>query len=246
MLLSLKNVGKTFSNADEPTLEGISLDIEKGEFVCVVGRSGCGKSTLLNLIAGLEHPTAGEILLNGKPVTTPGADRVVMFQEHALFPWRNVMQNVTFGMEIAGIPKDERTKTAQKYLRMTQLEEYADYLVHQLSGGMRQRVALARALTMNAEVLLMDEPFSSLDKQTSNHLRGELQDIWMQTKQTIFFITHSVEEAVYLADRIVIMAPGRGIADIMEVTLDRPRHVYDDAFMDYRRAILEKVQGDTP
>lgn len=244
MLLSLKKVGKTFSNAGEPTLKDISLDIEKGEFVCVVGKSGCGKSTLLNLIAGLEQPTEGEILLNGKPVSKPGADRTVMFQEHALFPWLNVLENVTFGMEIAGIPKKDRTETAMKYLKMMQLENYVNYPVHQLSGGMRQRVALARSLTMNADILLMDEPFSALDKQTSNHLRRELQDIWLETQQTIFFITHSVEEAVYLADRIVIMAPGRGISDVLTVHLDRPRHVYDDAFMEYRHKILDKVQGE--
>ena len=135
----------------------------------------------MNLIAGLEKPTEGEILLNGKPVTGPGADRVVMFQEHALFPWLNVIQNVKFGMEIAGVPKEEQEEKAMKYLRMMQLEDYADYAVHQLSGGMRQRVALARAFTLDSEILLMDEPFSALDKQTSNRLRKELQDIWMQT-----------------------------------------------------------------
>lgn len=244
MLLSLKHVSKTFANAGEATLKNICLDIEKGEFVCVVGKSGCGKSTLLNLIAGLEHPTEGEILLNGSPVTGPGADRVVMFQEHALLPWLNVLQNITFGMEISGVPKDLQKKTAEKYLKMMQLEDYRDYPIHQLSGGMRQRVALARALTMDAQILLMDEPFSALDKQTSNHLRKELQDIWIQTRQTIFFITHSVEEAVYLGDRVVIMSPGQGISDILSIHLDRPRHVYDDAFMEYRRQILDKVQGE--
>lgn len=246
MLLSLNHVGKTFSDAGEATLHDICLDIEKGEFVCVVGKSGCGKSTLLNLIAGLEQPTEGEILLNDKPISGPGADRVVMFQEHALFPWLNVLQNVTFGMEIAGVPKETRIETAMKYLRMMQLENYKDYPVHQLSGGMRQRVALARALTMNADILLMDEPFSALDKQTSNHLRKELQDIWLETGQTIFFITHSVEEAVYLGDRVVIMSPGKGISDILSIDLPRPRHVYDDAFMEYRRNILDKVQGEDP
>ena len=164
----------------------------------------------MNLIAGLEKPTEGEILLNGKPVTGPGADRVVMFQEHALFPWLNVIQNVKFGMEIAGVPKEEQEEKAMKYLRMMQLEDYADYAVHQLSGGMRQRVALARAFTLDSEILLMDEPFSALDKQTSNRLRKELQDIWMQTGKTIFFITHSVEEAVYLGDRVVVMSAEKG------------------------------------
>ena len=186
----------------------------------------------MNLIAGLEKPTEGEILLNGKPVTGLGADRVVMFQEHALFPWLNVIQNVKFGMEIAGVPKEEQEEKAMKYLRMMQLEDYADYAVHQLSGGMRQRVALARAFTLDSEILLMDEPFSALDKQTSNRLRKELQDIWMQTGKTIFFITHSVEEAVYLGDRVVVMSAEKGnIQDVISIDLERPRHVYDERFM---------------
>lgn len=245
MSLQLKNVGKRFEDSGHETLTGIDLEIEKGEFVCVVGKSGCGKSTLLNLIAGLEKPTEGEILLNGKPVTGPGADRVVMFQEHALFPWLNVMQNVKFGMEIAGVSKEEQEEKAMKYLRMMQLEKYTDYAVHQLSGGMRQRVALARAFTLDSEILLMDEPFSALDKQTSNHLRKELQDIWMETGKTIFFITHSVEEAVYLGDRVVIMSSEKGdIQDIISIDLERPRHVYDEKFMEYRRRILDRVQKE--
>ena len=175
MSLVLKNVSKVFEDSKEDVLNEINLEIEKGEFVCVVGRSGCGKSTLLNLIAGLEKPTEGEILLNSRPVTGPGSDRIVMFQEHALFPWLNVIQNVEFGMKIAGILQKEREERALSNLRMVGLEEYKDYAIHQLSGGMRQRVALARALTLDSEILLMDEPFSALDKQTSNRLREELQ-----------------------------------------------------------------------
>lgn len=192
MSLILKNVSKTFDDTNQATLRNVDLEIKQGEFLCVVGRSGCGKSTLLNLIAGLEKPTTGEIILNGRPVTGPGADRTVMFQEHALFPWLNVIENVKFGMEMTGVPKEEQEKRADKYLEMMQLNEYREYAIHQLSGGMRQRVALARAFTMDSDILLMDEPFSALDKQTSNRLRKELQDIWMQTKKTIFFITHSV------------------------------------------------------
>lgn len=164
MTLIIKNVTKQFEHAQEPTLADINLEIADGEFLCVVGKSGCGKSTLLNLIAGLETPTGGEILLNGKAVTGPGADRVVMFQEHALFPWRNVIENVKFGMEVAGVPKSQQEERALHYLRMVQMEAYRDYPIHQLSGGMRQRVALARALTLDTEILLMDEPFSALDK----------------------------------------------------------------------------------
>lgn len=245
MPLLLRNVSKIFSDAGQATLQDINLTIEDGEFVCVVGRSGCGKSTLLNLIAGLEKPTAGEITLDGKPIDAPGADRVVMFQEHALFPWLNVMQNVTFGMEIAGIPKKEREETAMYYLNLMQLAKYRDYYIHQLSGGMRQRVNLARSLTLDSKMLLMDEPFSALDKQTSNRLRAELQDICMKTKRTVFFITHSVEEAVYLADRVVVLsAAKKGISSIIPIELQRPRHVYDEAFVNYRRQILAEVQED--
>lgn len=243
MALILRNVSKQYENAGQPTLEGIDLEINSGEFVCVIGKSGCGKSTLLNLIAGLEEPTQGEILLDGKKISGPGADRIVMFQEHALFPWRNVIENVKFGMEIAGIPKEEQEERAMKYLKMVQMEKYRSYLIHQLSGGMRQRVALVRALTLDSKVLLMDEPFSALDKQTANRMRSELQDIWMQEKRTIFFITHSVEEAVYLADRVAVMSEKKkSIQDIIAIDLPRPRHVYDEAFVAYRHRILEEVQ----
>lgn len=246
MTLVLKNVSKSFADSKEHVLNQVNLEIKDGEFVCVVGRSGCGKSTLLNLIAGLEKPTAGEILLNGKPVTGPGAERAVMFQEHALFPWLNVIQNVKFGMKIAKVSEKEQEERAMKYLKMMQLEDYRDYAIHQLSGGMRQRVALARALTLDSQILLMDEPFSALDKQTSNRLRAELQEIWQKTGRTIFFITHSVEEAVYLGDRVVVMsAANNNIAEIVSIDLERPRHVYDQKFVDYRHRILEEVQGDT-
>ena len=245
MSLVLKNVSKTFDDTNQATLRNVDLEIKQGEFLCVVGRSGCGKSTLLNLIAGLEKPTSGEIVLNGRPVTGPGADRTVMFQEHALFPWLNVIQNVKFGMEMTGVPKEEQERRADKYLEMMQLNDYREYAIHQLSGGMRQRVALARAFTMDSEILLMDEPFSALDKQTSNRLRKELQDIWMQTKKTIFFITHSVEEAVFLGDRIAVMSAAKGsIRNIVDVELDRPRHVYDDKFIEYRHRILDEIQGE--
>ena len=245
MPLLLKNVTKTFQDSGQDAVRNVDLEIRDGEFVCVVGKSGCGKSTLLNLIAGLEKPTSGQILLDDAPITGPGADRTVMFQDHALFPWLNVIQNVKFGMEIAGVPKQEQEERAMKYLRLMQLEDYRDYAVHQLSGGMRQRVALARALTLDSRILLMDEPFSALDKQTSNRLRSELQDIWMKTRRTIFFITHSVEEAVYLADRVIVLSSGPdSVQDIVSIELERPRHVYDEAFVEYRRRILGEVQKE--
>ena len=226
MPLVIKGLNKHFENSEKATLNEIDLEIGSGEFVCIVGASGCGKSTLLNLVAGLEKPTGGHILLDGKEVNGPGADRTVMFQEHGLFPWLNVIENVKFGMKLAGVPKEEQEKKAMYYLEMVHLQDYKDYPIHQISGGMRQRTALARALTMDSKVLLMDEPFSALDKQTSNRLREELQRIWMETKKTILFITHSVEEAVYLGDRVVALSPDTGrIASIISIDIPRPRHV---------------------
>ncbi len=245
MPLVIQGLNKHFDNSDKATLNEIDLEIESGEFVCIVGASGCGKSTLLNLVAGLEKPTGGKILLDGKEVTGPGADRTVMFQEHGLFPWLNVIENVKFGMKIAGVPKDEQEQKAMHYLKMVHLEDYKDYPIHQISGGMRQRTALARALTMDSKVLLMDEPFSALDKQTSNRLREELQRIWMETKKTILFITHSVEEAVYLGDRVVALSPDTGrIASIISIDIERPRHVYSPEFVELRHKIMEQVRGE--
>ena len=245
MPLVIQGLNKHFDNSDKATLNEIDLEIESGEFVCIVGASGCGKSTLLNLVAGLEKPTGGKILLDGKEVTGPGADRTVMFQEHGLFPWLNVIENVKFGMKLAGVPKDEQEQKAMHYLKMVHLEDYKDYPIHQISGGMRQRTALARALTMDSKVLLMDEPFSALDKQTSNRLREELQRIWMETKKTILFITHSVEEAVYLGDRVVALSPDTGrIASIIGIDIERPRHVYSPEFVELRHKIMEQVRGE--
>ena len=196
-------------------------------------------------MAGLEKPTGGKILLDGEEVNGPGADRTVMFQEHGLFPWLNVIENVKFGMKLAGVPKEEQEKVAMHYLEMVHLQDYKDYPIHQISGGMRQRTALARALTMNSKVLLMDEPFSALDKQTSNRLREELQRIWMETKKTILFITHSVEEAVYLGDRVVALSPDTGrIASIITIDIPRPRHVYSPEFVELRHEIMEQVRGE--
>jgi len=245
MSLELKNVSMQFSNSENATLNEISLSVEPGEFVCIVGASGCGKSTLLNLIAGLLKPTDGEILLDGKKITGPGADRTVMFQEHGLYPWLNVIDNVKFGMKLAGVPKEVQEERAVHYLKMVNLLEYRNYPIHQISGGMRQRTALARALTMDSSVLLMDEPFSALDKQTSNKLREELQRIWMETKRTILFITHSVEEAVYLGDRVVVLsADAKKKPHIMEIGLQRPRHVYSPEFVELRHQILEEIRGE--
>ncbi|MGN1130523.1 MAG: ABC transporter ATP-binding protein [Ruminococcus sp.] len=245
MSLVVKNLSKKFDNSEKSTLNSIDLEIKDGEFICIVGASGCGKTTLLNLIAGLETPTTGEILLDGNKVTKPGADRTVMFQEHGLYPWLNVIDNVKFPLKLAKMPKEEQEKRAEHYLKMVGLIEYKDYPIHQISGGMRQRTALARALAMDSKILLMDEPFSALDKQTSNQLRAELQKIWIETHKTILFITHSVEESVYLADRVVVLSPKTGsITDIVNINIPRPREVYSPEFVELRHKILDKVKGE--
>ncbi len=246
MYLELNKINKTFTQTDKETLQDISLGVEKGEFICIVGPSGCGKSTLLNLVAGLDTPTSGEIILDGQTITGPGSDRVVMFQEAALYPWLNVMENVMFGLEAAGHSKEEQREIAEKYLKLVQLWHYRDYPIHQISGGMKQRTALARSLALESKLLLMDEPFSALDKQTINILRAELEEIWEKNRKTILYVTHSVEEAIYFADRVVVMAenPGR-IKDIIPITLERPRHIEGPEFTALRKQILDKVQLST-
>ncbi len=243
MYLQLNSISKVFQETDKETLQDISLTVEKGEFICIVGPSGCGKSTLLNLVAGLDIPSEGEIILDGGKVQGPGADRVVMFQEAALYPWLNVMENVMFGLEAAGHDRSAQCEIAEKYLRMVQLWHYREYPIHQISGGMKQRTALARALALDSKLLLMDEPFSALDKQTINILRAELEEIWEKTKKTILYVTHSVEEAVYFADRVVVMAenPGR-IKEIIPIGLPRPRNIEEEKFTVIRKRILDQVQ----
>lgn len=226
MSVIVENVSKNFiTQKDEiNTLHNINVEFKKGEFICILGPSGCGKSTLLNIIAGLEDATTGQVICNGKVVKGAGPDRVVMFQEPALFPWLRVIDNVEFGMKIAGIPKEQRRGKAEKYLKMVHLTRFKNCFIHELSGGMRQRVALARALTLDSEILLMDEPFAALDSQTKSILQVELQEIWLQTKKNIIFVTHNVEEAVLLADRVIVMAANPGvIKKEFQIQLARPR-----------------------
>lgn len=242
-MLKTAGLSKTFKNAAEPALSDINLEIEDGEFICIVGPSGCGKSTLLNLIAGLEKPTEGTITLDGREVLGPGADRVVMFQEPALYPWLNVIDNVKFGMKLAGVPKSEQEKRAEKYLKMVHLWDFREYAVHELSGGMKQRTALARALTMDSRIMLMDEPFSALDKQTINKLRAELEAIWEETRRTIIYVTHSVEEALYFADRIIILADRPGVVkSVVKIDLPRPRQLDSEDFVDIRKHLLDGLK----
>ncbi|ADQ46371.1 ABC transporter related protein [Caldicellulosiruptor kronotskyensis 2002] len=247
MALVIENVSKRFQskNKEITVLEKINLEVQKREFICILGPSGCGKSTLLNIIAGLEKPTEGKVFLNGREVLSPGPDRVVMFQESALFPWLKVIDNVEFGMKIRGVPKKERHERALKYLKMVHLTKFKDVYVHQLSGGMKQRVALARALTLDSEVLLMDEPFAALDSQTKNILLLELQRIWWETKKTIIFVTHNVEEAVLLADKVVVMSSNPGkIKKVFEIKLARPRLLDNPDIVYMISAIMKELKDE--
>ena len=239
-LLTLSNVSKHFlsSRHDTMALNDISFDITKGEFICVVGPSGCGKSTLLNLIAGLDKPTSGTLIFEGKPVRGPGADRVVVFQEPALYPWLNVRSNVEFGLKMKGVPGKERKAIVDRYLELVNLQNFQKAFVHELSGGMKQRVQIARALAVEPDMLLMDEPFAALDAQTRDALQLELQDIWARTGSTIFFITHNVREAALLADRVLVMTPSPGtIKAEIPVALQRPRNPDTHAVVDYAAEI---------
>jgi len=205
-------------------LNPVDLDIEDGEFVCIIGPSGCGKSTLMNILAGLETPTTGQVLLDGEVVRGAGPDRVVVFQEHGLMPWMTVRSNVEYGLKLQGLDKATRRERSEKYLQMVHLSKYAESMPHELSGGMRQRVSIARALALEPKVLLMDEPFSALDAQTRDLLHDELQRIWQETAKTILFVTHNLREAVYLADRVMIMTAQPGsIKKIVSVPFSHPR-----------------------
>jgi len=243
MGLVLDNITKRFEKTQRDTLQDITLNIGDGEFVCVIGPSGCGKTTLLNIIAGLEAPTEGCVTLDGVPIEDAGPDRAVIFQESALFPWLTVIENVRFGLRLAGKNKAQQDEIALRWLKMVQLAHYKDYRPHQLSGGMKQRVALARALALDSKILLMDEPFAALDKQTRNKLREEIQDLWQKTRKTVFFITHSVEEAIFFADRIIMMSANPGkVKKEFKIDLPRPRHIEAPEFIELRADLLGKIR----
>ena len=214
MYLTIDGIEKSFKNEKKESikvLDKINIEVEKGSFVSIVGPSGCGKSTLLYLIAGLDKADVGEIRVAGKKVVKPGPERVVVFQEAGLFPWLTVLENVTYGLKLKKIPKEEAKAKALDILKMVHLSRYVDSYPHQLSGGMKQRVAIARALVMEPDILLMDEPFSALDEQTRMVLHKELLEIWRKTKVTIFFVTHNIREAVQLSEKIIVFAtrPGK-------------------------------------
>jgi len=231
-------------------VKDVSFDIGASEFVCIVGPSGCGKSTLLNVIAGFLAPAAGEIRIDGKTVTGHGMDRGVVFQDFAqLFPWRTALGNVSFGLEMKGIAKAERDRIAREQLRLVKLEKFVDSFPHHLSGGMQQRVAIARALAYNPSVLLMDEPFAALDAMTRDDMQLLLADVWRATRKTVIYVTHNVAEAVYLADRVIVMSahPGTVQADI-RIDLPRPRDPLSVEFVECQKQLMRhlghKVSGN--
>ncbi|MEG1857244.1 MAG: ABC transporter ATP-binding protein [Pseudoflavonifractor sp.] len=224
--VKIDNIVKKFNgrNGEIVALNGVSMEIYENEFVCVVGPSGCGKSTMLNIIGGLDTPTSGRVLVDDREVCAPGPDRGVVFQQYALFPWLTVEKNVQFGLKLSGKSSAECEEITRKYLKMVDLEAFAKAYPKELSGGMKQRVAIARAYATNPKVLLMDEPFGALDAQTRTQLQSELLETWEKEQKTCFFITHDVEEAIILAQRVVIMSarPGR-VKDVVEIDIPYPR-----------------------
>jgi len=246
-LISIDHLRKVYRKDEVETvaIDDFSLDIKKGELISIVGPSGCGKTTLLRMIAGLLDSTSGTILIEGQPCTKPGPERGMVFQDFALFPWRSVRKNVEFGLEIAGVPKQERRERAEKYIKLVGLEKFTNSMVHELSGGMKQRVGIARALVNNPKVVLMDEPFGALDAQTRNIMQAGLIRILNKTDQTIIFITHSVDEAVYLSDRIVILSKRPAtIKEIVEIPWERPRDRASPEFTALRKRILEELEKE--
>jgi len=253
-MLEVKQLSKVFFEQNDPSkpglvaLHNISLVVEKNEFVSLLGPSGCGKTTLIRVIAGLIPADRGQILVNGRPVTAPGRDRCMVFQQFGLLPWRTVLSNVEFGLEIEGVAKAERDQIARKYLDLVGLVGFENYYPHQISGGMQQRVGIARALSKKPDILLMDEPFGAVDAQTREQLQEELLKIWDQTDTTVVFVTHSIDEAIYLSDRVVVMQarPGR-IKEELAVELPRPRWEgdvkADPRFSQLRARLRESLRG---
>ena len=245
--IELRNVNYLYETSDRhvPALREVSLAVDASEFLCIVGQSGCGKTTLLNLVAGFLSPTGGEILIGGKRVTGKGFDRGIVFQDFAqLFPWRTARRNVEFGLEMKGLPRDQRSEVAMNFLRLVGLETFASAFPHELSGGMQQRVAIARALAYNPTVLLMDEPFAALDALTRDEMQRFLVDVWRETKKTVLYVTHNVAEAVYLADRVLIFSPHPGTVKAeVRIALPRPRDPLSVNFLEYQRAIVSHLGG---
>jgi NitT/TauT family transport system ATP-binding protein len=250
-IVEIQGVSKSFhktikhSSTELKALTDVTLSIRENEFISIIGPSGCGKTTLLKMIDGLLPYDSGEILIKGRKVTAPGPERAVVFQTFALLPWRTVLANVEFSLELRRIPKEERAKTAREYIKRVGLAEFENHYPHELSGGMQQRAGLARALAVNPMILLMDEPFGSVDAQTRQLLQEELLELWQREQKTVLFVTHSMDEAVYLSDRVVVMTPRPGqVAEILDVPLPRPR-VAEDVRRDPRFVDLTNYIWDS-
>ena len=247
MRVVLRRVSKSFKQKGQrvQALHDINFTIEEGEFVCVIGPSGCGKSTLISLIAGLEFPDSGEVFVDSKTVEGPSRDRLVVFQEAALFPWLTVLENVEFGLKIAGVTEQDRRTKALEAIKMVHLSRFVNAHPHELSGGMKQRAAIARALVINPRILLMDEPFAALDAQTRQMLQVELQDIWQKTKKTILFVTHNVREATFLADRVfeITARPGT-IKKEYPVHIPRPRREQDPNLLTLQTIVMSSLKDE--
>ncbi len=238
----LRVVYKT-DDSETVAVDDFTLDVKKGELISIVGPSGCGKTTILRSIAGLLQPTSGRITIGDKECTAPGSDRGMVFQDFALFPWRSVQKNVEFGMEVAGVPKEERRERAERYIKAVGLEKFANARIHELSGGMKQRVGIARALVMHPAVILMDEPFGALDAQTRNIMQEQLTKIIQHSERTIVFVTHSVDEALFLSDRVVVLTKRPStIYKVIDVPWDRPRDRASPEFTALRKQILTYLE----
>jgi NitT/TauT family transport system ATP-binding protein len=246
-LLSLHGLSKTYARRGQAVhaLHHVDFEAAFGEFVCVLGVSGCGKSTLLQLIAGLEPPSAGEIRLDGVRLDGPHIDTSIVFQEHGLFPWMTVQANIEFNLLARHVGKAERRRVAGELIRLVGLDGFQEKYPHELSGGMRQRVGIARALSTNPRLMLMDEPFAALDAQTRSIMQDELLRVWQADRRTVIFITHNVDEAIYLADRVVVMTPRPGrIRRVIEVDLPRPRDITSAGFSALLRLVLDEIHDD--
>ncbi len=251
-LLEIEHLSKSYfdvyTGEQVLAIRDVSFEIESGEFVAILGPSGCGKTTILNIIAGFVKPSSGKVLLHGRAIQGPGPDRGVVFQNFALFPWKTVMGNVTFGPKMRGIPREERERIAREYIHLVGLVGFEERYPHELSGGMQQRVGVARVLANHPEVMLMDEPFASIDAQTRMKLQEDLTRIWEERKPTIFFVTHDVEEAIFLSDRVIVLSSRPSVVtEVVDVQISRPRKwkdlVGNESFHKLRRHILSLLGG---